>query len=747
VSVRGTQFAGSPALRVEEGNGEAMKSFRLRSGFVGLFLILALALGGYGFLLRSGEIVYTPHSDIVAYHLAAKEVLFRSWQAGRGLPFWRADQLGGGPALTNPNGLYTYPLHFLFYVLPPADAMGWTIWLHLVIGAWAFYAVGRSLDLGRWPCVLMAVAALFNFKVLMAVYAGWLSVLPSITLFPLLFAVIFWAVKSPGPGSALAVAATGALCLHTGQLQLVYYTGWFLVAYLLVTLAGWWRAGRRQEVRRAVGWLAVGGVLAIGMAAYLLLPLAAEAPLISRGLASDEFFRAAHSVGVRHLLTLFYPAALGSPLDGSYPGVELWEDVAYFGLLPLLLACVGAALGWRRPPTRFLVVGFITSLLLALDTPIVRLLYEFLPGFRLFRLPGRMLFLTAFFGIALAGIGLEELLARLRKGYGEAWRPALAAASIILTIVAEGAAYAHRYLGMVEQAEVTPATDYGRFLAADRTLFRIAPVGRYTVSYGWAAAMKLQLISGYEPFNLRHYQQYFGVMQSGRERREDAIVWTDLIRVARWDLLDALNVKYLLAPFPLQPPPDRFEPVGSFRNQPVFVFYKGVERIDVFAYRNTHVLPRVFWVERVAVVSDENQMRNEVLRGDLRGVAIVEGTGPMSGFSQGSPSDSANAVEAADGYLTVEAESQADRFLVISEVWHPGWSATLDGRRHPLFRTDLALMGTWLPAGKHQLVLVFRPLYWRAALGISLFCGGVFLTWVAVHFFRFRRLPPEAPPG
>ena len=722
-----------------------MNAARVRQWLLPLCLIPLLAAAGYGFLLRSGEILYSPHSDIVAYHLAAKEVLFRSWHAGRGLPFWRADQLAGGPALTNPNSLYTYPLHFLFYVLHPADAMNWTIWLHLVIGAWAFYALGQTLGLGRWPCVLMAVAALFNFKVLMAVYAGWLSVLPSIVLFPLLFTAVFRAVKSPGPGSALAVAATGALCLHTGLLQLVYYSAWFLLAYLLVTLARWWRVGRHQEVWHTIRWLLCGGVLAIGMAAYLLIPLAAEAPLISRGLASDEFFRAAHSVGVRHLLTLFYPVALGSPLDGSYPGVELWEDVAYFGLLPLLLACVGAALGWRRPPTRFLVVGFITSLLLALDTPIVRLLYEFLPGFRLFRLPSRMLFLTAFFGIALAGMGLEELLARLRKGSGGGWRPALAAASIILTIVAEGTAYAHRYLGMVEQAEVTPATDYGRFLAADRTLFRIAPVGRYTVSYGWAAAMKLQLISGYEPFNLRHYQQYFGMMQSGRERREDATVWTDLIRVARWDLLDALNVKYLLAPFPLQLPPDRFEPVGSFRDQPVFVFYQGVERIDVFAYRNTHVLPRVFWAERVVVVSDENHMRNEVLRGDLSGVAIAEGTGPTSGFSQGSTSDHVKVVEAADGYLTVEAESQADRFLVISEVWHPGWSATLDGRRHPLYRTDLALMGTWLPAGKHQLVLVFRPLYWRAALGISLFCGALFLMWVAVHFFRFHRRPPEAP--
>jgi hypothetical protein len=597
--------------------------------------------------------------------------------------------------------------------------------------------VAATVDGGR---------CLFNFKVLMAVYAGWLSVLASITLFPLLFVVVFRVVKSPGSANALAVAATGALCLHTGQLQLIYYSGLFLLAYLLVTLGALWRAGNHQKVRQVVGWVVCGGVLAIGMVAYLLLPLAAEAPLISRGLASDEFFRAGHSLGLRHLLTLFSPWALGTPLDGSYPGVELWEDVAYFGLLPLLLACVGAVLGWHRPPTRFLVAGFAVSLLLALDTPLLHLPYEFLPGFRLFRLPGRMLFLMAFFGIALAGIGLEELLERLRKRRAGTWRPALAGAGVILVIAGEGTTYAYQHIGMVEQAEVMPVTDYGRVLAEDRTLFRIAPLGRYTVSYAWGAAMKLQLISGYEPFNLRHYQQYFSVLQSGRARREDATVWTDLLRVARWDLLDALNVKYVLAPFPLQLPSDQFEPVGQYHDQPVFVFYKGVERIDVFVYRNKSVLPRAFWAGRVVRVVGEDDMRTTLQQGDLRNLAVIQGIGPGDA-TPGSPNDQVKIVEAADGYLSMETVSGANRFLVVSEIWHPGWSASLDGRALPLHRADLALMGAWIPVGKHRLVLTFRPLYWRVALGISLCCGAAFLIWAAVHLFRFRRPAPEAQPG
>ncbi|MBI2080112.1 MAG: hypothetical protein HYT86_00025 [candidate division NC10 bacterium] len=718
-----------------------LRPFREQDWLAPHCLILLLAVVGYGFLLRPGELPYTPHSDIVPYHIGAKEVLFRSWHAGRGIPFWRADQLAGGPALTNPNGLYTYPLHFLFYLLSPPEAMGWTIWLHLVIGAWVYYALGQALGLGRLPRVLMATAALFNFKVLMAVYAGWLSFLPSITFFPLLFATVFRIAKRPGAGNALAVAAAGALTLHGGHIQLVYYSGWFLIAYLLITQVASWRAGQRQHVRQVATWLCWSALLAIGMAAYLLWPLAAEAPLISRGDASIEFLRRGHALEMRHLLTFFRPEALGSPLDGSYPGVEMWEDVAYFGLLPLLLALVGAVLGRRRSPTCFLAVGLATSLLVSLDTPVLRLLYELLPGFRLFRLPARLLFLTAFFGIALAGIGLEELLARLQRRRSGTWWPRLATAVIVLAIAAEGTAYAHKYLGMLEHSRVVPTTDYAQFLATDPTVFRTAPVGRGTVNYGSAAAMRLQLITGYEPFNLRHYQRYLQLMQWGRVVHEGASVMTDLLRIARGDLFDALNVKYLLATVPLRLPPDRFEPVARYPDQPVFAFYRGMELAEIFIYRNKKVLPRAFWVERVVLAQGEDEAIAEMQRHNLQNLAVVQGSGPEGMSSLRSQGDRATVVDAADGYLAVQTESQRNRFLVISEIWHPGWRARLDGREIPLHRTDLALMGAWIPAGKHHLMLEFRPLHWRTALTISMLSGAAFVTCLVAHVVWRRTLP------
>jgi hypothetical protein len=105
-----------------------------RDWSIGLGLVILVAIVGYGFLLTSGKVPFSPYSDILTYHLGAKEAVFRAFQAWQGLAFWRSDQLAGTPAFTNPNVLATHPLHLLFCLMPPADAMGWTIWLRLVVG-------------------------------------------------------------------------------------------------------------------------------------------------------------------------------------------------------------------------------------------------------------------------------------------------------------------------------------------------------------------------------------------------------------------------------------------------------------------------------------------------------------------------------------------------------------------------------------------------------------------------------------
>ena len=699
-------------------------------------LLLLLALAGYGDLLRRDSVPYSPHSDVVAMLLATKQVFHRSLTQGFGIPYWRSDQLSGTPAFTDPNALFTNPFHLPFLLGAPAQVLGLTSFLQLLATACGFYLLGRALGLDRWPRVFLAVAGLFGFKLILVLYAGWLVPLASLSVLPFVFASAFWLARRPGLGPALAFAASGIFFVHSGHLQIPFYTAGFLGTYLLTVAVAAWRRGQRAEARRLSLWVLAATLLAVASALYLLWPMASEASLISRSGASTEFMQSGHRLGARHLLTMLWPEALGTPLDGSYAGTEIWEDSAYFGLFPLLLAAAGAWLAWGRSTTKFLAVGLVLSLVLSLDTPLFQLLYR-VPGFALFRSPARMLFLTAFFGTTLAGVGLDEILARLRKRESRFAR--VLPVALVLIVAGEGILYAHRYLDSKPLAFFQPATQSGGFLAQDSSLFRVAPVGRFTVPYGSAASQGLQIITGYQPYNLRRYQRYMDLLRFGRVGPDEAVVWTDLGQIARWDLLNDLNVKYLLSPRSLPLPPEQFELVARFEHEPIFVFYRGMRETDVLVYRNRRARARAYFAQQILPVPDLSSAQAETAKRSTEALAIVEGADRGQPFAPPTRDDHLSVVRAADGLLEIAYGCGSGRFAVVSEIEHPGWRATVDGQPVELLPTNVALMGVWLPEGRHRLVLNFQPLHFHAALAVSLSSLCVFAAALALHLWRRRR--------
>ncbi|MBI5241064.1 MAG: hypothetical protein HY926_11375 [Elusimicrobia bacterium] len=666
---------------------------------VALAAVLALALIGYGFLLAPGCAPYSPFSDFLAGSMPRAAILYESLHSGHGLPFWRGDELSGFAAFTSPLSAYTCPLSILFWLLPPLEAYGPTLWLVFLAAGVIAYFCGRALGVGTWPALFLAAAQMFNFKLIIAAGVGWLPVFSNALVLPLLFIAVARALERPGAASALGVALAGALALHSGHPQLLYYSVLFLAAFAAL-----------RASPRGLAALAVGGVLAAGLAGFLLVPLALESGLLSRGRASYEFFLSGHGLTWRHLLTFLHPEALGSPLSGSYPGVELWEDVAYIGLAPLALAAAGLALTWRQARTRLLAAALLASLALALRSPLQRLLFDAVPGFHLFRLPGRALFLTGWFALALAGLGLEEVLRRLRRRLPSPW-PAAAAALLIAATAWDGARYARRYIAMLPRQQLLPDADFRRFFAGRDRPYRIAPLERHLIHYGWAAPMGLELAAGFSSYNYSHYQGYCDVLRWGRPRDEGARVWTDIPAVSRPDLLDALNVRFLVSSRELRLPPGRFALAARLKDQPVFAYYRGLTRSDMCIYENRLARPRAFFADRAVLAGSAREALDRIRHSDLRRAAVVEADRAEAAAPPG-PGDRLEVVESRAGRLVLRARAAGPRFLVASEVWHPGWRATIDSRPLVLRKTDFALLGAWLPPGDHRLELDFRPPGW-----------------------------------
>ncbi|MBZ5589109.1 MAG: YfhO family protein [Acidobacteriia bacterium] len=70
--------------------------------------------------------------------------------------------------------------------------------------------------------------------------------------------------------------------------------------------------------------------------------------------------------------------------------------------------------------------------------------------------------------------------------------------------------------------------------------------------------------------------------------------------------------------------------------------------------------------------------------------------------------------------LTVTAEGPAASLLAVNQSWNPRWSATVDGGKAQIVRTDLDLTGIPLEPGFHAVELVYRDRLLLSSLAVSI---------------------------
>jgi hypothetical protein len=342
---------------------------------------------------------------------------------------------------------------------------------------------------------------------------------------------------------------------------------------------------------------------------------------------------------------------------------------------------------------------------------------------------------TAFFVFGLAGVGLDVV-----RDAARTHRSRLATAVLLIGLVAlEGTWWANRYLRTAAPIDLPLDAEYLSSLRPGSDPFRIAPLSRSPPTYAMAVPLGLELITGYTGFNDKRYQTYLDVLATGRPAAPRPVVWIDVPSIARPDLLAALNVRYVVSPRPVDPAPSGFTLAHVYEDQPQFVFYQGMTKGPVYVYRNDRFLQRAFFVDAVQTVTDEAAMTDAVLDADVRETAVVLGaeSGP-------SPHDAADAVtvrESGNGGLRVTTHAARRRFLVVSEVWNPGWHARVDGRDAALYQTDIALQGLWLDAGDHVVELRFWPAGLTAGLVVTGLTALTVLVLVGVEIRRRRQSP------
>ena len=89
--------------------------------------------------------------------------------------------------------------------------------------------------------------------------------------------------------------------------------------------------------------------------------------------------------------------------------------------------------------------------------------------------------------------------------------------------------------------------------------------------------------------------------------------------------------------------------------------------------------------------------------------------------------------------IEFESRNAADRFLVLSEVFYPGWKALVDGAEVEIHRTDYALRGVKVPLGAHKIEFLYEPASFKRGATIS-GLGVVLLLLIAGFGHRLLEL-------
>ncbi|NLF15354.1 MAG: YfhO family protein, partial [Anaerolineaceae bacterium] len=318
-------------------------------------------------------------------------------------------------------------------LMPVERAFGWGLALHVALAGLFAYYVARTLGLASFGSLVSGLAYGLGGYVV----ARWVfpSMVYAAAWLPLMLALAERIVHQAGQGRSrywlpglvwpVALLATAtALQLLAGHAQTSFYSLLIVAAFAL------WRAwqtrgaeGSQRTALPAVAGLSLAILWAVALAAIQLLPSAELAAHSQRaGGLTDTQFAYALSFWPWRLISLLAPDFFGNPARGGYWAFgTYWEETAYTGILPLILAALALLAWWRsrrdsRPTGPVSLVPFLAglalvSLLLALGrfTPLYPLVFRYVPGFGLFQAPARLMIGYALAVPLLAGIGAEAL--------------------------------------------------------------------------------------------------------------------------------------------------------------------------------------------------------------------------------------------------------------------------------------------------------------------------------------------------
>ncbi|MCE9572265.1 MAG: hypothetical protein K8W52_03845 [Deltaproteobacteria bacterium] len=698
--------------------------------------------------------------DVIDEYGPDLDFLSRDLAHGR-LSAWNPFDHGGYSLLADAQVPRYYPVHWLFVGWGAAFGTGfWLIQLevliHHAIGGALVHLYLRTRGLGRLPALIGGLTLVSSTPFLL--HKASLILWPLVWV-PLVLIAIDQLLARPdwrrGVWLGAAVGLVGVAGSPPGFFYAALVFGPYALFALTIEVLAARREGRLRSSLRAIG-IATGTAMGIALAicAIVFVPFAEGVPLAIR---ADQ-------------------RGAGFALDGGLPGPATWAGMisavsgkmeAYVGILALGFAAIAIAARPRHDRGAawyWWAIGLV-GLLLAFGggSPLLPWLVKHVPGFGLFRVPGRYKLITAIATAIAAGYGAAAII-EVPRAFGPArWR-SLAVAIVIValslwvaihrepfgmpggprpeswavgfalltaTLVAAGlftrgrwraAPLAIAALAIVHDAPLffhtpqSPPAAEGRRLHPDddRVLAQLGVTDAWRVHDEFVLGESIGDRAG-----VRDFRGYPAVQALGQKRH------ADILERAKRDpqILEAYNVRWLLhrahfrygmdACFVKRVPPEHFarrsgDIYEALHPAPLAAWYGAVRVADT-----AHALDLVVAAEdptgvrRYATLEPDDAAQ---LDPALRDAMLATTTTPVAATLDSYAPDAID--------LTIDAP--APGLVVLNESAYPGWEVSVDDDDATALRADYLLRAVIVPAGRHAIAWRFHPTHARPLFALYL---------------------------
>jgi hypothetical protein len=682
---------------------------------------------------------------------------------------------------------------FVFYLLGGTSLMAWSftlvIYLHLVWAGLGMAFLMRKLGFNSFSQAVSGIT--FSLCGYLVARVAFFPIIWAMAWLPWLIVAVELVLASLQDEhhllrNCLLLTFFCAMQLLAGHAQTTWYSLLFIAAWVVfrgLSTANW------KTTFQALGLLVGCVVIAALVSAVQLLPTAEY--LLQSQRVSEVGYAAAttYSGWPWRFLTLLNPNFFGNPGDGTFWGYgNYWEDAVYVGLLPLFLAFSTVPLMKKvstakekggRALVIFLWIVILVAFMLALgkNLPVFPFLYRYVPTFNMFQAPSRMLVWVEISLALLAGIGAAHWSKPVGKPLASLKRYIVGALAIAL-----GAASAWFLLKELNTTLIVSVAIVG-FVAficcllslvmpsvSDETQLRrwqwvvIVFIGLDLGITGWKLVPTINA-SFYQPVDSQIQNVATGSRMYLDAQDEYALKYQRFFRFDNFNPLeDWSNLRQTMLPNlnllsdtysannfdPLLP--DRYaqwmEQVDSAdQNQKIsWLQLMGVsawEQLDIQSVTGIKITSapnasRFHWSSCIIGASDDADALRKVrslIDGATDGTPVSTIVIEKSGVGTATSCDAHNddmisLVSDTSNALALTITTGQNGWLMVSDIWYPGWTAQIDGVATTIEKADDAFRAVYVPTGKHEIVFSYHPASFYIGAGVSISALAVLLLLV-----------------